>query len=80
MKKIYDNLELEVIRFSAEDVITASVEEDSSSSGGDTLLATATLPDVTQIGLYLTPNGTYYDAVLATGEKLNDYGTRDPRG
>lgn len=35
MRKPYEGLELEIIRFRAEDIITASAEDDGSTSSGD---------------------------------------------
>ena len=75
MKKRYEALELEVVRFSNEDVITASVEEPTPEPAPVLL---DTNPDGT-LGLYLLPNGHYVVMVKATGEIVEDCGTTDPR-
>ena len=77
MKKRYEALELEVVRFSNEDVITASVEEPAPTEEPAPVLLD-TSPDGT-LGLYLLPNGHYVVMVKATGEITQDFGKTDPR-
>ena len=76
MKKAYGELELEVIRFSSEDIITASAEEVE-----DTCDADINLDDYTRVAvdgpweLYKGPDGHYYEYNTETGE-FNDLGDR----
>ena len=77
MKKRYEALELEVVRFSNEDVITASVEEPAPEPEPTPVLLETIEEGV--LGLYLLPNGHYVVMVKATGEITQDFGTTDPR-
>ena len=77
MKKRYEALELEVVRFSNEDVITASVEEPAPEPEPTPVLLETIEEGV--LGLYLLPNGHYVVMEKATGEILQDFGTTDPR-
>ena len=93
MKLPYEELELEVIRFGAEDIITASdasedqdiMEEETpdedetptNNTGEYQLLDTN--PANPDMGLYLTPDGHYVIMLASTGEILEDFGTDDPR-
>ena len=76
MKRAYSELELEVIRFSAEDIITASAEDtcDLDFSNNDPL---ASSPDGVW-ELYKGSDGHYYEYNTQTGE-THDLGTTDPR-
>ena len=77
MKKRYEALELEVVRFSNEDVITASVEEPAPEPEPTPVLLETI--EEGALGLYLLPNGHYVILETATGEILQDFGTTDPR-
>ena len=59
MKKLYEELELEIIRFGAADIITASdAAEDDTTTTDDTTDDTG---DDTTGGLTANPDGTYTD-------------------
>ncbi len=93
MKLPYEELELEVIRFGAEDIITASdasedediTEEETpdedetptNNTGEYQLLDTN--PANPDMGLYLTPDGHYVIMLASTGEIIRDFGEDDPR-
>ena len=79
MKKDYSELELEVIRFGAEDIITASAEDTEDSCGADVNLDGYTLiQEQADYGLYLGPDGHYYVIERATGQIMHDFGTSYP--
>ena len=78
MKKRYEALELEVVRFSNEDVITASVEEPAPEPEPTPVLLETI--EEGALGLYLLPNGHYVILDTATGELVYDFGLEDPRG
>ena len=65
MKKLYDELELEIIRFGAADIITASdAAEDDTPAKDDTTTADDTADDTgddTTGGLTANPDGSYTD-------------------
>ena len=69
MRKAYEKLHYEIIRFRVEDIITTS--------GEDTLLKTS--PDNT-LGYFLTADGHYVVRYLDSGELYMglDFGTTDP--
>ena len=71
MKKVYSELELEVIRFGAEDIITASEDACDTDMSDYTYLASS---DDGVWELYMGPNGHYYELNTQTGE-FNDLGT-----
>ena len=78
MKKRYEALELEVVRFSNEDVITASVEEPAPEPE-PTPAVLIRNPDGPEAIVRL-PNGHYAEMNMETGEILQDFGTKTPLG
>ena len=87
MKLPYEELELEVIRFGAEDIITASdasedediTEDETPTNNTGEYQLLDTNPGNPDMGLYLTPDGHYVIMLASTGEILEDFGTDDPR-
>ena len=78
MKKRYEALELEVVRFSNEDVITASVEEPPTTPEPtpEVLIRNPDGPEA----IVRLPNGHYAEMNMETGEILQDFGTKNPLG
>ena len=87
MKLPYEELELEVIRFGAEDIITASdasedqdiMEDETPTNNTGEYQLLDTNPANPDMGLYLTPDGHYVIMLASTGEIIQDFGENDPR-